>query len=366
MGKLCQVAGISMILVLSTACSDDDPAADAAPGNPDASVVDGAVPDAEIPDAIQYDAIPCPARAMGDVGGPCTAHTDCDTSQGAGDGFCLRGLSGGVIRWPSEGYCVVFNGCTMDSDCGANNVCASFDGFATCMPECCLGVACPGGQICSDSLFADTLNTDTCIPGDNGATDGDSCDTFGDCHADSRCINNPLEAPSGQCQTIGCTVGDDSTCAANGDGHCITDGEINYCVDTCTQTTDCNDAEGWECSDNGADGLYCDHPLVGDPCAADSECGNSPPWSCLMGATFPGGYCTSTTCNSANNSGCNLGSAHCYDPDTDPNNPNGNEYCTDQCDPNDANSCRNGYDCVAFTVGNGAGGTVGVTGCVPE
>ena len=364
MGKSCQIVGIALVLALFAGCGDDDSPADAAV-EPDSSVADAAVttdaqiPDA-MPDAIQYDAIPCPAWAPGDVGGTCSLSADCNSGLVPNDGFCLAGTLGGPVNWPPLGFCTRF--CSDDTNCGANAYCATLDsntGFQACMPRCCEGVACPGGQACNDTYFAaETFAEPTCLPGDDDASDGDRCAGFYECNPQSVCLRDQFEQPGGSCQTIGCTIGDDSTCAEGGDGHCVTNPTGGTrCVDPCAQNTDCNEGQGWACVDHGADGLYCSHPEAGDPCAAASQCGNAPPWQCLMGAEFPGGYCTIPNCNPQTFAGCSPGSSICFDPDDDVMNPNGNEYCADRCSIA-MQDCRNGYTCVSIGPDN-------LAGCVP-
>ena len=308
------------------------------------------------------DAIACPVRQPGQVGGPCTTDTQCDSAPGAADGLCLNAALGG-IGWPTEGYCVnkidlvsmdCSNGCDTDADCGTGNVCVSVEGCNACVAGCtCPGGECPDGQVCTDTLIGGALGKSACLPGNAAATDGAACAGFSECAADSICFGDVLEHPGGQCATVGCTVGDDSTCADGGDGHCINLATINSgtgCVDACTVDADCRMAQGYRCFDGGAGaGKYCRHPQTGDACATAADCGEAGLWECRTGAQYPGGYCTPVAaCNPANGAGCSPGSSICFDP------PGAAApYCVDRCAAQGQSTCRPTYTC--SVIGNARG-----------
>ncbi|HVV86885.1 MAG TPA: hypothetical protein VHE35_27795 [Kofleriaceae bacterium] len=309
------------------------------------------------------DAPTCVQRPQGQVGGPCTMDAQCESAPGAGDGLCLTAALGG-IGWPAGGFCVnkvdlvsqdCSNGCHTDAECGDGNVCVSVEGCNACVPACCTGDACPSGQVCTDSLIGADLGKSACLPGNDTAVDGATCAGFSDCAVGSICFSDPFEHPGGTCATVGCTVGDDSTCAAGGDGHCINLPTITTgtgCVDRCANDADCRMADGYRCFDGGADGKYCRHPETGDACAVDADCGQAGVWQCRTGAAYPGGYCTPIPqCNPTNGAGCTPGSSVCFDP-TGPDDP----YCVDRCVGTGQGTCRPGYTCTQ--VGN-------ARGCVP-
>ncbi len=322
----------------------------------DAAEIDAAPPvDATVdtpPDAN------CPLRAPGLVGGPCTTDGQCDTTSGAGDGFCLNATLGG-IGWPAAGYCVTRLGvCTMDSQCGSGNLCVTINdpggAFSACMPGC--GAApcdCSNGQACSDNLAGNTMNKNACIPGNRSSIDGDACTGFGECDLNSICRSDTAEHPGGQCIQIGCTIGNDATCTAGGDGHCASPGFVSAgagCLDQCVTDANCRTAEGYKCFDaGGATGRHCRHPQAGDACAADVDCGDPGLWDCRTGAGFPGGYCTlQAGCNATNGTGCSGGSSLCFDPPgTD------TPYCVDRCTGAAQGTCRASYTCT--TMGTAAG-----------
>ncbi|MBK9035000.1 MAG: hypothetical protein IPL61_27675 [Myxococcales bacterium] len=326
--------------------------------------VDAAVADAPDIDAVAVDARPidamidasCPVRSTG-VGAPCTTDPQCDSTTGAGDGFCLRGAQGTVV-WPTDGYCVLLTDCTTDASCGAGNICATINdplgAYTTCLPACGLDpCSCPDGQVCATSFTGAELGTGqtACLPGNASASDGAACTEFAECAQDSLCQNGPFEFPNGQCGRIGCTVGDDSTCATGGDGHCvdlaqITSGFNNgtLCVDRCVADVDCRQADGYKCFDGGVGvGKYCRHPQVGDTCAAAADCGDTSVWTCST--ALPGGACTLLAACPTPGSSMNcpfLGSI-CWDGAmaADPN------ICVDRCGGpiNTQGGCRAGLVC---------------------
>ena len=353
-------------LALVSACGDNlkpEQVVDAAPN--DTAVVDASEIDAPPIDAQDIDAnvdANCPSRAPGTIGGPCTMDTQCDSVAGALDGFCLVG-SQGPTTWPAEGYCVNrFDTCDA-TNCGAGNQCTTINdpggAFTACMPACGTGACvCSNGQLCATSFAGSPLGTGqtACLPGNPSATDGDACNGFGECAADSLCLADSLEYPGGQCHTLGCNIGTDSTCAAGGDGHCIDYRLItaglnvaNVCVDSCVIDADCRQSDGYRCFDGGAGvGRFCRHPQAGDACAVDIDCGNAALWDCKTGATFPGGMCTPTTggCTTPGSGvGCSNGSSICYDSllplvATD-------NVCVDRCGGpiGTQGGCRAGYVC---------------------
>lgn len=208
-----------------------------------------------------------------------------------------------------------------------------------------------------------------CFPAADAAIDGDPCVSFGECAIESTCREEPLEYPGGQCQRVGCTVGDDTTCATGGDGHCVDARLVSLgvrtgtaCVDACTVDGDCRIADGYRCVDGGAGvGRYCRHPQAGDACAIDADCGGAMLWDCKVGVTYPGGMCTPTTgCPTPGSSnGCSPGSSVCYDAVL-PAVPTDN-VCVPRCGgpANTQGGCRPGYACRDVAPGPGV-----TLGCV--
>jgi hypothetical protein len=202
--------------------------------------------------------------------------------------------------------------------------------------------------------------------------DGIACGDSTDCAAGSECLDDPLEHPGGECQVVDCTVGNDATCAAGGDGHCVDLAAITSgvatgtgCVDACTDDGECRQAEGYVCHDGGPNvGHYCRHPQAGDPCTTDASCGDAAQWDCKTGLTFPGGMCTPTTgCPTpGDDTGCSPGSSACYDsvlPAVSADN-----VCVARCGgpAGTQGGCRAGYVCRDVDPSPGSGAVV--LGCV--
>ncbi|MFO0683712.1 MAG: hypothetical protein U0234_16760 [Sandaracinus sp.] len=303
----------------------------------------------------------CSAPVAGALGGPCTTDAICDSAVGAGDGFCLRGMVGSTT-WPTEGFCTNrIDACTLDGDCGAGNHCATVEDplgpFRVCLPGCAASdCACPAGQVCRGTLARAPLRdgVTACGPGTSSARDGAACASLGECAADSDCFADAFELPNGQCRRMGCTLGDDATCAPAGDGHCVSASTLDplatsgtVCVDACASDADCRIADGYRCVDGGAGvGRYCRHPQAGDACAVDADCGSPSTWDCALGPTFPGGACTPTTgCPTPGAAtGCSRGSSVCAEG---PAAGASDNLCVDRCPgPEGSRStCRTGYTC---------------------
>lgn len=346
---------LALLLVVPVAgCGDNlkvDQPIDAA-ADPDATDIDAATIDSGPP----IDAS-CPVRGQGQVGGTCSTDAQCDSTTGTMDGYCLIG-SQGTLVWPASGYCVnQIDTCTANS-CGAGNQCTTINdplgAFRACLPACGTGAcACSDGQVCANSFVGSAFGAGqtACMPGNGASTDGATCEEFANCAQDSLCQTDPLEFPSGSCARVGCVVGDDTTCAANGDGHCVNFASLTsgantgtVCVDRCTADTDCRQGEGYKCFDGGATlGKFCRHPQVGDTCAADADCGDVAEWRCS--GALPGGSCTvRAVCPTPGSAtGCTLFSSICWDGVTS-GAPN---MCVDRCGgpANTQGGCRTGLTC---------------------
>lgn len=341
--------------------------------DPDAQVGDATDPDATPIDApVAIDAS-CPIRATGMVGGGCTTDAQCDSAaSGPGDGFCLRGQQGSVF-WPAAGFCVnQIDTCTATS-CGAGNQCTTIDdplgAFRACLPACGASpCTCSDGQICATGFSGSMLGAGqmACLPGNAAAIDGSACTGFGECAQDSLCQSDPLEFPGGMCGTLGCTVGNDATCATGGDGHCVNLGLITsgfnsgtLCVDRCATANDCRTTDGYRCVNGGATiGNYCRHTQIGDACTLVTECGDAATWRCSL--VLPGGSCTpAAACPTPGSSaGCAPFSSVCWQGLLPA--PADNE-CVDRCGgpANTQGGCRTGLTCRDVDPGAGT-----ILGCV--
>jgi len=303
----------------------------------------------------------CPARPAGTIGGGCDSDADCGP-----DGLCFVGQQDGSVFAP-EGYCMVADvsfalpKCSIDGDCASGELCVEwfdFFGYKHCMPSCdCDGEACPDHQVCASAFNRLRLSDAICTPGNANAVDGDACAGLYECDEFSVCVSDP-EYPGGACERRDCQIGQDSSC--NG-GHCIgLDSPFagTTCVAVCTGDEECRTDEGYLCFDPDGEGTatnYCRHPHVGDPCADAADCGGEP-WSCLTGASYPGGYCTLSGCPIAGSvNGCSTGSI-CHDDGIAPAN-----FCVDRCTGGGQGSCRTGYSCADIDPGAGV-----MLGCIPS
>ncbi len=335
-----QTVAVALILAAGFGCSDGAVAIDAA------TIFDAGPPriDARVPDSEACGAVP----VAPEPGAPCSADAECGTN-----GVCLREDR----LWPTAGYCVHI--CSNNEDCGAG-LCSPnpLSGFHVCMARCCGTFACERpGMLCVDTFMDNDIGAFACVPGTADARDGDPCESFGDCNRRSICDRNLFNNPGGYCRTFECTVGDDATCAPGGDGTCRlgTPPFPAQCFDQCESDADCREAEGYSCSASANDEPDAgpDEPDAGPPppsvchyippaspgaaCTVDSDCG-PPPWECLTGPEFPGGYCGASTCDpmSPDFSACPHGST-CWGP------PPGSEFCLASCA-----GCRTdeGYACI--------------------
>ncbi len=309
---------------------------------------------------VEEDLLPveCPEPAAGTPGGACAVDTDCDTTPGAGDGFCLN--QDDQTMWPASGYCVRFpaTACELDSDCPTGTACTVFVGTRVCLPACCRAedgrTGCSAGRICASGLFGEPLgNQLICVPGNAEAEDGDPCSDFSGCNENSQCRVDPFRDPGGVCRTVNCR-NDDHCASENAVCMEIDELDLTECFETCASDADCRIEDGHFC-DERMDPPVCRHGNVGEGCTEDRHCGQAP-WSCLTGPDFPGGYCTVTGCDPSVIAppGCPFPS-FCYA------NGGGTPYCARNCMTTP--DCRTGYTC---QVSNDSVPANIKNGCLPD
>ena len=358
MVQLLAVLTMAVGSMIAGACGDDATGGDgdASPPSADSGVFDAA-PTADGGGGGDA-AVGCEVSAAGNPGSSCTENSDCDSAADAGDGFCATGDNAlGVVSWPPKGYCLLLNGCDSDLACPGASVCVTAGTTPACVAACCPDGTCGAAdELCSERLFSQPVESPSCFPGTASAKDGDPCTHNGECNRHSICLPDPYNHPGGYCVTAGCTEGDDSTCAPEGDGHCV-DLDSNpmtpsSCVDACASDTDCRESEGYRCFDGTSlgRGFYCRHPRAGEECAVADDCGGAP-WECQSGAGFPGGYCTVSGCTVGDATTCGFG-ADCYDPDAATTD---DQYCAQLCPLDGPNPCRDGYVCTDVGGGNNQG-----------
>lgn len=312
-------------------CGDDGPALQATP--------DMAVPaDLTVgPDLAPY---PDLVASLG-VGLPCPKGNE-----------CLPGLLclGPALdpNLPAAGYCT--KSCNADPDCGANAFCGPpFDKAGNfCFLRCGPNDTCTDkGQVCGRHLggFADLVNK-ACLPGNPGAKDGSACKDFGDCNRNQACVVNGLDFPGGYCATIGCTLGDNTTCAPGGTPVCLRADNVNVCFAGCGSDADCRVAQGYKClQPPGAPSKICLvlNPL-GENCKAPADCAGGNPWNCIVDVKAPKGYCTVLGCDVKADTGC-PSNGHCVPV-------NGVGVCFKRC--NQTPDCASGNTCQPVVLPGGA------------
>ncbi|MSP58776.1 MAG: hypothetical protein EXR72_00260 [Myxococcales bacterium] len=251
------------------------------------------------------------------------------------------------------GYCT--KSCAADADCGGGAFCSPSLGGGPrfCLLACGPGDACPVGRVCTKRLAGFIpLPRPACLNGNAMAKDGSACTTYGDCNKNQGCLSNPFSLPGGLCVTFGCTVGNNATCLAGGDGVCIQADQETLCIDGCNLTADCRVNEGYTCTPFPnllIKACLFPNAGAGTACKSDVDCGpKGSLWRCLTGdaKNFPGGYCGAAkgSCDPKNESACPFDSL-CYDP-TPAMPKSGDDFCARTCGSD--NDCRKaeGYKCL--------------------
>jgi hypothetical protein len=292
------------------------------------------------------------------VGMPCPTGNECPSGW-----LCLGQKIARSL--PQDGYCT--KSCMNDPDCGAGAFCGPpfLNGVNYCWTSCDANMQCAAPhRVCSRRLDGnfDLVKT-ACIPGNPNAKDGDPCVSFEDCNRSQACLVNPFESPGGLCLTIGCTIGDNTTCAPGGNPQCIAvGGTLNLCLAGCMANGDCRAAEGYVCQGAAPPKsglcLY-PHAKIGDACTKDTDCGLvGSPWHCLTGAPFTNGYCSGIRCDPSDDRTCPT-NAHCVDPT--PTTPqSGDEFCVKDCTTTADCRVADGYSCKPYDPNH-----PGMTACLP-
>lgn len=329
---LALLLGASLMIV---GCGDDG----LAQGGRDMAVADLSAPPDLVP---PEDLAPYPdlVASLG-VGMPCPNGNECGPGM-----LCLGSKLDAQL--PAEGYCT--KACTNDPDCGANAFCGPpIDKVGNlCWARCGANDTCTNPkQICGRRLggFTDLVNK-ACLPGSASAKDGSPCKTFGDCNRNQACVANPFDFPGGYCATIGCTVGDSTTCAPGGTPVCLPADNLNFCFAGCMGDGDCRVNEGYKClQPPGVNTKIClmINP-IGQHCKVQADCAGGPPWSCIVDQTLPAGYCSIIGCDAKGDTGCPT-NGHCVPVA-------GTAVCLKSC--NVDGDCASGTKCqtLPFASGN--------------
>jgi len=194
-------------------------------------------------------------------------------------------------------------GCTTDSDCPADTVCAE----GVCRPSCTLDSDCPVGQACvSGACQPATCGSDSDCP------EGSVCNAYGQCtEPPSGCTDDAGCDDNNQCTQDGCV---DTSCQYNPvvDGAPCDEGscQAGSCQpDTCTSDADCG--LGFTC-DTGTG--YCE-PITG--CTDDAECGGT---DCMAGSCGIDGSCSYAPASNGTECGADPGQV-CQDGECVPGAP---------------------------------------------
>ena len=334
------------------------------------------------------------------VGDACAATEECPSGS-----FCLGESFAG---WPA-GTCIGAN-CdpATNAGCTGDDRCTIFGGFgAFCVDGCARDADCRAGYSCQESN-----NGDICQPGcesDDVCTDGRACNpALGTCAApfdpsryDIACSAGRGGCAGGTCFSEGASGFPDSACVYTGcdaaapdaedgcpgDGVCVDDGGLGFCVRGCADVSACRAGyacrtpDGDEASGTGClpacdgdgvcvnDGFACNagtglcappfqDAAFGEPCGGAMQC---PGGRCFteLGDGWPGGTCVALGCRlsgEGESTACPDGGVCVDDGVGDP----AIGQCLVSCATDASGTCRSGYACEAI-----AGGDAGLGACRP-
>ncbi len=162
---------------------------------------------------------------------------------------------------------------------------------------------------------------------------GASCWVDRDCPQDSHCWS-PLDGfPGGYCIIEGCT---EASCPTGSQCLKFTNGKTR-CVDSCADSTECRQNEGYECDAKSkmcwpGDGLV----PPGGSCVDDTQCMGGDNAVCIKQPGFIGGFCLIGACTDKS---CPVGSKCVAQLLT-----SGAAACLPSCTSD--NECRKGYACI--------------------
>jgi hypothetical protein len=328
----------------------------------DGAMFDGGV-DAPAPDLVIGDA----CTSTGDCGEGGLCLNDPDLAPG---GYCSQSCAGGAAC-PEGSTCLDFgmgqSFCFLDCDPEASTRPCEREGYGcatnfmfipepVCLPGCFDASDCPAGAECDPT--GGFIGAGACF--EPGAMPGDACTSDTDCPSGGACITEADSGwPSGTC-AVGCDAATGDGCDG---GTCIPGNFGDFCVASCTSSSDCRPGYRCEANDAPSGGSYC-----APGCATDDDCATSgyvcnpglgtcdvPFDAALLGETcnrrtggceggsclsesssgFPGAYCSYA--------GCTLGGTDCPGDGVCVAGAGDTNFCFDGCTA-DAD-CRTGYAC---------------------
>ncbi|MEO0322072.1 MAG: hypothetical protein AAF447_03875 [Myxococcota bacterium] len=325
----------------------------------------------------------CPAGAFclgegfaGWPGGSCIGATGCDPGTNAGctgDARCTVFAGFGA-------FCL--DGCTADADCRDGYACVEAASGNVCQPACEGDTVCSGGRACNPALGTcaapfDAGRYDVPCSAGRGGCDGGTCFSEGASgFPDSACVYTGCDASAAD--------GDDG---CPGDGVCVDDGGLGFCVAGCDDASECRSGYACRTPDGDAasgtgclpgcasdavcvnDGFACNSgtglctvpfadAAFGEPCDDGGEC---PGGRCFteLGDGWPAGTCASLGCRLSGDgpeSACPAGGVCVDDGVGDP----AIGLCLTACASGASGTCRAGYGCEAVE-----GGADGEGACRP-
>ncbi len=179
--------------------------------------------------------------------GDCASGTTCVGESGSTPGICQAPVSDcrvvdtcnvGQFCNQSNGICTN-GGCLNDGDCSSGDICSGENGNTpgVCIDDPANGTPCSSGQ-CPDGLVC---QSNVCV-----VTNGDECSL---CDGQGDCDNAPVDL---QCQT----------------GTCVNPNNSGFCSAGCTDSSECDQANGFFCSSVG----QCSNGGEGEACSVNDDC----------------------------------------------------------------------------------------------
>ncbi len=314
------------------------------------------------------------AGSSSDIGESCRGAGDCEDLciEEFPAGYCSA-VCGGGSDCPDGSTCIDFGRgtvlCLDECDPAAERPCRTgygcTDDFRVgniCLPGCTDDTDCTGDLVCATD--GGSAGEGVCF--DPDAEFGDACMEESECPADGFCLEEGFSGwPGGACIGFGCDVGSGTGC--EGDAVCVPSMRGGgLCIDGCVTGDDCR--AGYDClpSDDYPDRLSC-RPACrdDDDCGGDRVCNPAvgicdDPFSGTLGVAcsrsmgactggtcltefasgFPGSYCSYVGCDaSADDAGDGCpGDGVCLATDDD------GTFCLDGCEAD--RDCRApDYEC---------------------
>ncbi len=267
-------------------------------------------------------------RLMGNTGAPCSTDDNCATGL-----VCLTEFPGG--------YCSMQT-CSQGGCPGMYATCAMLDAsrnVTACVEGCNSNIDCRQGE---GYVCADLDGSRGCMPAQQSTGSageiGSSCTRDSDCSGDLTCLTNFV---FGYCSRA-CSSHND----CGSDGRCINQGgDVMRCMRACQNNSQCRfsyacqQVDGQNVCDADDSSTAVRNPNGtpdGQGCTVDVACVGG---TCITGTDFPGGYCTTRSCDVV---GCSDANSVCVGLERE-------ALCFVRCE--DSAQCREGYRCTSLDTG---------------